>query len=179
MRPAGQSLTPRLCRSTPQIAALLEAHVALHHPPACNVTITELGFSAHPYSQTKDSMPNRVASKVTRMQGLCRALVLHWLALTPARAASIAAVLACIPRILNPPHQPSPRTHACAQVLTVLMGGAPPKYVRSGATIPAMAAFQQHLNATTTVFAFGLPDSNMHAPNENFRCAALRAGWCV
>ena len=49
------------------------------------------------------------------------------------------------------------------------MGGAPPKYVRSGATIPAMAAFQQHLNATTTVFAFGLPDSSMHAPNENFR----------
>ncbi len=39
--------------------------------------------------------------------------------------------------------------------------GNPPKYVRSGATIPALAAFQKHLNATTTVFAFGLPDGNL------------------
>lgn len=43
-----------------------------------------------------------------------------------------------------------------------------------------MAAFQQHLNATTTVFAFGLPDSNMHAPNENFRLSMYslaRKAW--
>lgn len=46
------------------------------------------------------------------------------------------------------------------QVLQRLMGN-PPKYVRSGATIPALAAFQKHLNATTTVFAFGLPDGNL------------------
>lgn len=62
---------------------------------------------------------------------------------------------------------PLARPPAITQVLTALMGN-PPKFVRSGATIPALAAFQHHLNASTTVFAFGLPDSNMHAPNENF-----------
>ena len=77
-------------------------------------------------------------------------------------------------RPLHPEPYPATRMLARAQVLTALMGGDPPKYVRSGATIPAMAAFQQHLNATTTVFAFGLPDSSMHAPNENFRCADNR-----
>lgn len=46
------------------------------------------------------------------------------------------------------------------QVLERLMGN-PPKYVRSGATIPALAAFQKHLNISTTVFAFGLPDGNL------------------
>ena len=70
------------------MAALLEAHVALYHPPACNVTITELGFSAHPYSQPKDSMPNRVASNVS-----CRGCgSRRWTAISFARATSGAAM---------------------------------------------------------------------------------------
>ncbi|KAL4448121.1 hypothetical protein ABPG75_005340 [Micractinium tetrahymenae] len=104
-----------------EIEALIEAHVAAHLPRACNASIKLLGFKAHPYSQPKDTMPNRAAAKV----------------------------------------------------LTELMGN-PPKYTRSGATIPALAAFQQHLAASTTVFAFGLPDSNLHAPNENFPLSMYR-----
>ena len=45
--------------------------------------------------------------------------------------------------------------------------GAAPKYVRSGATIPAMAYFQKLLSLETTVFAFGLPTNNLHAPDEH------------
>ncbi|PSC68017.1 peptidase M20 [Micractinium conductrix] len=104
-----------------EIEALIEAHVADHLPPACNASIQLLGFKAHPYTQPKESLPNRVAAKV----------------------------------------------------LTHLMGN-PPKFVRSGATIPALAAFQTHLNVSTTVFAFGLPDSNMHAPNENHPLSMYR-----
>lgn len=104
-----------------EIEALLEAHVADHLPRACNASIKLLGFKAHPYSQPKESMPNRAAAKV----------------------------------------------------LTALMGN-PPKYVRSGATIPALAAFQQHLGINTTVFAFGVPGGNLHAPNENFPLSMYR-----
>ncbi|KAL4449390.1 hypothetical protein ABPG77_007034 [Micractinium sp. CCAP 211/92] len=104
-----------------EIEALIEAHVAAHLPCACNASIKLLGFKAHPYTQGKDTMPNRAAAKV----------------------------------------------------LAGLMGNQP-KYTRSGATIPALPAFQQHLGASTTVFAFGLPDSNLHAPNENFPLSMYR-----
>lgn len=59
------------------------------------------------------------------------------------------------------------------QVLQRLMGN-PPKYVRSGATIPALAAFQKHLNASTTVYAFGLPSGNLR---EWAACPLCWAGW--
>jgi hypothetical protein len=39
--------------------------------------------------------------------------------------------------------------------------GAPPLYLRGGATIPALALFQKALGVDTTVFAFGLPDQNV------------------
>lgn len=35
-----------------------------------------------------------------------------------------------------------------------------------GGSIPAMAAFKHHLGAPATMFAFGLDDNRVHAPNE-------------
>lgn len=75
----------------PQIAALIEAHVADHLPPGCNATITELRFRSHPYVAGKESLPNRAAAKV----------------------------------------------------LTALMGN-PPKWVRTGATIPGACVAEPH-----------------------------------
>ena len=48
------------------------------------------------------------------------------------------------------------------------MVGAEPHYVRGGATIPAMAAFQTYLGAETTTLAFGLPTDTVHAPDERY-----------
>lgn len=48
-----------------EIAALIRAHVEAYAPPACNVSVTPLGFSARPYSQPKLSMPNRAAAKAS------------------------------------------------------------------------------------------------------------------
>ena len=78
----------------------------------------------------------------------------------PAACGVHASCSPCSPLCLTPTSSP-PASLPPPQVLTHLMGN-PPKFVRSGATIPALAAFQTHLNVSTTVFAFGLPDSNMH-----------------
>jgi acetylornithine deacetylase/succinyl-diaminopimelate desuccinylase-like protein len=40
--------------------------------------------------------------------------------------------------------------------------------MRSGGTIPPVAAFQQVLGAPVVLMGFGLPDDRIHAPNESF-----------
>ncbi|MGC4191270.1 MAG: dipeptidase [Thermomicrobiales bacterium] len=57
---------------------------------------------------------------------------------------------------------------AATAVLTELYG-KDPVLVRSGGTIPATAIFKQELGADTITFAWGLPDSRAHAPNEWYR----------
>lgn len=44
--------------------ALRLQHIKLHHPPACNVTIRELGFKAKPFVAQRDSAPMAAAAKV-------------------------------------------------------------------------------------------------------------------
>src|SRR5207248_1353812 len=39
-------------------------------------------------------------------------------------------------------------------------------YVRSGGSIPIVGSFDQHLGIPSVMMGFGLPDDNLHAPNE-------------
>jgi acetylornithine deacetylase/succinyl-diaminopimelate desuccinylase-like protein len=41
-------------------------------------------------------------------------------------------------------------------------------YMRSGGSIPVVGTFQKFLKAPTVMMGFGLPDDNIHAPNEKF-----------
>lgn len=44
----------------------------------------------------------------------------------------------------------------------------PVEYVRGGGSIPVAALFDQYLKAPCVMLGFGLPDDNVHAPNEKF-----------
>lgn len=46
--------------------------------------------------------------------------------------------------------------------------GKPTLYYREGGTIPAMALIKKELGIDMTMFAFGLPDDRIHAPNERY-----------
>jgi acetylornithine deacetylase/succinyl-diaminopimelate desuccinylase-like protein len=39
-------------------------------------------------------------------------------------------------------------------------------YVRSGGSIPIVGEFDKHLGIPSVMMGFGLPDDNLHAPNE-------------
>jgi acetylornithine deacetylase/succinyl-diaminopimelate desuccinylase-like protein len=41
-------------------------------------------------------------------------------------------------------------------------------YIRSGGSIPIVGTFERHLGIPSVMMGFGLPDDNLHAPNEKF-----------
>jgi acetylornithine deacetylase/succinyl-diaminopimelate desuccinylase-like protein len=41
-------------------------------------------------------------------------------------------------------------------------------YVRSGGSIPIVGVFDRYLGIPSVLMGFGLPDDNLHAPNEKF-----------
>ena len=49
-------------------------------------------------------------------------------------------------------------------------------YIRSGGSIPIVGLFQKHLEIPSVLMGFGLPDDNLHAPNEKFHIPNLFAG---
>jgi acetylornithine deacetylase/succinyl-diaminopimelate desuccinylase-like protein len=62
-----------------------------------------------------------------------------------------------------------------ADVLEELYGKGP-YYVRTGGSIPVCELFLTHLGSYTVIFAFGLQDEQIHAPNEFYRLASFRRG---
>lgn len=49
-------------------------------------------------------------------------------------------------------------------------------FIRSGGSIPIVGDFERHLNLPTVMMGFGLPDDNLHAPNEKFHIANFHRG---
>jgi acetylornithine deacetylase/succinyl-diaminopimelate desuccinylase-like protein len=41
-------------------------------------------------------------------------------------------------------------------------------YTRSGGSIPIVGLFDRYLGIPSVMMGFGLPDDNLHAPNEKF-----------
>ena len=68
-----------------------------------------------------------------------------------------------------------PLVQAGSRVLERLLGRAPVP-VRLGATVPITALFKELLGIETLMFGFGLPDEDVHAPNEFFRLASIPLG---
>ena len=49
-------------------------------------------------------------------------------------------------------------------------------FVRGGGSIPIVGDFERHLKIPTVMMGFGLPDDNLHAPNEKFHIANFHHG---
>lgn len=49
-------------------------------------------------------------------------------------------------------------------------------FIRSGGSIPIVGVFQRHLGIPSVLMGFGLPDDNLHAPNEKFHLPNLYRG---
>lgn len=66
------------------------------------------------------------------------------------------------PSLVNPDNR---FIHAAADAMTEIFG-KPTVYIRSGGSIPIVAAFEESLGIPSVMMGFGLPDDNLHAPNE-------------
>jgi acetylornithine deacetylase/succinyl-diaminopimelate desuccinylase-like protein len=49
-------------------------------------------------------------------------------------------------------------------------------FIRSGGSIPIVGDFTRHLKLPCVMMGFGLPDDNLHAPNEKFHIANFHQG---
>ena len=72
------------------------------------------------------------------------------------------------PALFDPDSAPLRLARAAFQRAT----GRPPALVRSGGTIPILAAFAER-GIQTIVSGFALPDDRIHAPNESYRLESL------
>jgi acetylornithine deacetylase/succinyl-diaminopimelate desuccinylase-like protein len=62
-----------------------------------------------------------------------------------------------------------------AKVLKQVFGRAP-VYLREGGSIPVVASFQTLMGIDSIMMGFGLPDDNLHSPNERFYLPNLHNG---
>jgi len=76
--------------------------------------------------------------------------------------AELKAVHSAPPSLVNPDNR---FIHAAADAMSEVFG-RPTVYIRSGGSIPIVAAFEQSLGIPSVMMGFGLPDDNLHAPNE-------------
>ncbi len=72
-----------------------------------------------------------------------------------------------------------PSDHALVRAGSVVLEhlfGQAPVPVRMASTVPITALFRELLGIETLMFGFGLPDEDVHAPNEFFHLASLPLG---
>jgi len=61
----------------------------------------------------------------------------------------------------------NPFIHASAEAMKQVFGKET-VYIRSGGSIPVVGVFDRYLGVPSVMMGFGLPDDNLHAPNEKF-----------
>ncbi len=76
--------------------------------------------------------------------------------------AELKALHSAPPSLVNPDNR---FIHAAAEAMSEVFG-KPTVYIRSGGSIPIVAAFEESLGIPSVMMGFGLPDDNLHAPNE-------------
>ncbi len=93
--------------------------------------------------------------------------------LTPPGLRSEVRVISASGPLAVSPDAPAIRSAALA--IEDVFGRAP-VYIRSGGSVPVTPAFQRTLGAVPVLMGFGLPDDNLHAPNEKFHLPNFSRG---
>jgi acetylornithine deacetylase/succinyl-diaminopimelate desuccinylase-like protein len=78
--------------------------------------------------------------------------------------ARVKIIHSAAPSLVNPDN---PYIRAAAAAMQEVFGKET-VYIRSGGSIPIVGLFDQHLGIPSVMMGFGLPDDNLHAPNEKF-----------
>ena len=78
--------------------------------------------------------------------------------------AELKVIHSAAPSLVNPDN---PFIRDAAQAMTEVFGKET-VYIRSGGSIPIVGLFDQYLGIPSVMLGFGLPDDNLHAPNEKF-----------
>jgi acetylornithine deacetylase/succinyl-diaminopimelate desuccinylase-like protein len=76
------------------------------------------------------------------------------------------------PSLTNPDN---PYIHAAAEALKQTFGKET-VYIRSGGSIPIVGVVDEYLGIPSVMMGFGLPDDNLHAPNEKFHLPNFYSG---
>ena len=81
--------------------------------------------------------------------------------------------LSASPAALTPTHSPAmtAAVEACEEGM-----GKKPVFVREGGSIPVVTWFKEMLGIDSVLLGFGLPDDNLHAPNEKLDVDCFYAG---
>ena len=82
-------------------------------------------------------------------------------------------VMAGGPASLTDIHTPAVQALAAALEAT---WGQKPFYRREGGSIPVVAQMEEILGLESVLTGFGLPDGNLHAPNENLHLPTWQKG---
>ncbi len=69
----------------------------------------------------------------------------------------------------------SVEARAAAEALEAVWG-VPARYKREGGTVPVVGMIEEMLDVKTLMLGFGLPDDNLHAPNEKFHLPNFHRG---
>jgi acetylornithine deacetylase/succinyl-diaminopimelate desuccinylase-like protein len=78
--------------------------------------------------------------------------------------AELKIIHSAAPSLVNPDN---PFIRAAADAMREVFG-KDTVYIRSGGSIPIVGLFDQYLGIPSVMMGFGLPDDNLHAPNEKF-----------
>ncbi len=120
----------------------------------------------------KTVIPARATAKISmrlvpdqRPQAVLRAFTRKVQRLTPPGLAAEIRLLGSGAPLALPPDAPALKSAAAA--LEEVFHRAP-VYIREGGSVPVAAEFQNVLHAFPVLMGFGLPDDNLHSPNEKF-----------
>lgn len=91
----------------------------------------------------------------------------------PTVTSHVRAITASAPAVLVPIDSPEMK-QAAAAYQRVFQNE--PVFIRSGGSIPVVGVFQEMLKVPVLLMGFGLPDDNLHAPNEKFNLTMFHQG---